>query len=293
MSTPVTGLLRRLSLSARASVAFLVHSNVFISMASASVTVTTMCLADFPLSLGPPFIVFAVTMFVYSADRILDIDEDEQNVPRRAAFTRRYGQFFLGLGILLYVGALGVALALDIPGTVFLLMPLLVTILYSAAGLKRYFLVKNLLVGVSWGLIPLGVGVYFHALWHPEVWFLFGYVTSMLTVAAMIFDIKDIDGDRAEGIATVPTRYGPATTRRLAQALNVAIAGVVVGLVVAGLLPTAYLALLAFHLYVGCYIVAATPDRGTLFYGFIVDGEHLFLALVVVTLDVLVHVFGG
>lgn len=262
----------------------LVHSNVFISLAAASVAVTTMLLADLALRPGPPFMVFAVTMFVYSANRLLDLAEDERNVPTRAAFTRRYGRYCLAVSVALSLGAVAVAVNLDVPGVPALLVPVVVTALYSWGGLKRILLVKNLLVGVSWGLIPLGVAVYTGRLWHPTVWFLSGWVTCVLTVAAMVFDVKDIEGDCAAGIQTLPTRYGPATTRRIAQAANLAVSVVVTGAVLAGFVPQSVLALLAFHGYVGGYITLATPDRGPLFYGFVVDGEHVFLVLVVVAL---------
>jgi 4-hydroxybenzoate polyprenyltransferase len=265
----------------------LVHSNVLISTAAASVAVTTTVLADLAVRPGPPFIVFAVTLFVYSANRLLDLAEDEQNVPGRAAFTRRYGRYCLAGGAALYLGAVAVAVTVDVPAIPALFLPVLVTVGYSWGGLKRVLLVKNILVGVSWGFVPLGVGVYSGRPGHPTVWFLAGWVTCVLTVAAIVFDIKDVAGDRAAGVHTLPTRYGPATTRRVAQAANVAISLAVVGAVFAGFVDRSLLLLLALHCYVGAYVPFAIPDRGPLFYGFAVDGEHVFLALVVVSLEFL------
>jgi 4-hydroxybenzoate polyprenyltransferase len=285
--------LSRCYCSLREMLAVLVHSNVFISAAAASVAVTTMLLADLGLRPGPPFIVFAVTMFVYSANSLLDLAADERNVPTRTAFTRRYGRCCLAVGIALYLAAVALALALEVPGVWALAIPVVVTVLYSWVGLQRVLLVKNLLVGVSWGLIPVGVGVYTGSPWHPVIWFLFGWVTCVLTVAAAVFDIKDIDGDRAAGIRTVPIRYGPKTTRRLAQAANVALALAVVGAVVAGVVAPVFCSLLALHCYVGAYIPFATPEREPLFYGFVVDGEHLVLLLVVATVRALGPALGS
>lgn len=273
--------------TARDGVTVLVHSNVFISLAAACVAVTTMLLTDLGVRPGPPFIAFAVTMFVYSANRLLDLAEDERNLPTRAAFTRRYGRYCLAASVALYLGAVAVAVTFDVPGVPALLVPVVVTVLYSWGGLKRVLLVKNLLVGASWGLIPLGVGVYTGRPAHPTILALGSWVGCTLTVAAVVFDIKDVEGDRAAGIHTVPTRYGPATTRRVAQAANVAVSAAVVGAVLTGLVSTSLLVLLAFHAYVGGYITVAAPDRGPLFYGFVVDGEHVFLALVVTALEML------
>lgn len=279
---------RRWLSSLAAGLRLLIHSNLFISLAAASVVITTVILAGLPFDPVPYFIVFAVTLFVYTVNRFTDLEEDEENVPQRAAFIKRYGRYWLAIGAGLYLATVGAAVVLSLPGAGFLLIPPVVTVVYSLGGIKRVFLVKNLFVGLAWGLIPLGVGVYYGRLWTVEILFLAVYIGAMITIAAVIFDIKDIVGDRAEGIPTVPTRYGPRRTRIVAQAANLLVAAVVVGLVTVGTLPGASLALLAFHGYVGCYIPFASRSRGPLFYGFVVDGEHVFLAGVVLALEWLV-----
>jgi 4-hydroxybenzoate polyprenyltransferase len=276
-----------------AGIEALVHSNVLISASATSVAVTTILLTDHSLRPTPLFIVFAATMFVYSANRFTDLAEDEQNVPSRAAFTRRYGRYCLGVGAVLYLGAVVLALAWELPRAEFLLLPLVVAGLYSIGGLKRRLLVKNLLVGVSWGIIPLGVGVYYGDVWRSEILFLFAHVTAMLTVAAVVFDIKDIEGDAAAGIRTLPNVLGPAATRRLATVANLAVAVTVLGVVAVGIVPRSFLAMLAGNPEIGGYVARATPDRGPLFYGFVVDGEHIFLALVVGGLEILPAVLPG
>lgn len=266
----------------------LVHSNLFISLATLSVVVTTVLLADLPLEPFPLFIVFAATLFVYTVNRFTDLEEDEANVPDRAAFTKRYGRFWLALGVGCYVVAIAAAVVLGLPGAIYLLLPLVVAVLYSVGGVKQLFLVKNCFVGFAWGLIPLGVGYYYHQLWTLEILVVAGYVTAMITIAAVIFDVKDIEGDLEEGIATVPNTLGTAATRRYSQAANVVVAAVVVGLVAGTDLSLEFCSLLAMNGYVAGYIPFATPDRGPLYYGFVVDGEHVFLAAVVVALEWLV-----
>ncbi|SDR11014.1 UbiA family prenyltransferase [Natronobacterium texcoconense] len=266
----------------------LVHSNLFISTATTSVAVTTILLAGLPLEALPLFIVFAATLFVYTVNRLTDIEEDEQNVPGRATFTRRYGRLWLVLGSVLYLAAFVTALALGLPGAIYMPLPLLAAVLYSLVGVKRVFFVKNLFVGLAWGLIPFGVGYYYQQPWTAEILFLAGYVTAMITVAAVIFDVKDIEGDLEEGIPTIPNTVGPAQTRTLAQVGNVAVALGVLAVVAVGVAAPRLLVVLAMNVYVAGYIPFSTPDRGPLFYGFVVDGEHVFLAAVVIGLEWLV-----
>jgi 4-hydroxybenzoate polyprenyltransferase len=156
-----------------------------------------------------------------------------------------------------------------------------VAALYSLFRLKQLLLVKNALVGISWGLIPIGVGVYYGIGSAVEVAFLSGFFTIMLTVAAAVFDIKDIEGDRSKGIRTVPIAVGPRATRRAAAAVTLLVAVAVVSSVAVGLLPRRFLVLLGFLAYVAAYLPFATRDRGALFYGFVIDGEHVFLGALV------------
>ncbi|MEF8978829.1 MAG: UbiA family prenyltransferase [Haloarculaceae archaeon] len=270
--------------SPKSAVLVLVHSNVFIALSATSVAVTTTLLAGFPLAVGPLFIVFAATLFVYNLNRITDMSEDATNVPGRVEFVRAYGRIWLAVGMLLYLLATGLAVTRDLPRAEFIVVPLLVGLLYSLR-VKRILLLKNLLVGASWGLIPLGIGTYFGRVWTADVLFLAVYVCIMITLAAIVFDIKDIEGDRAAGIRTVPVVSDPRTTRVLTQAGNVLVGAGVIGLVAAGVLGVEYLVLLAFHLYVGAYIPFAVPERTLLFYGFVVDGEHVFLAALITLME--------
>ena len=269
----------------RSIAAVLVHSNLFISVAATGVALSTTLLAGHPPEFLPLFIVFAATLFVYSLNRLTDIEEDLRNVPRRAAFIRRYGRLFFLAGVLLYVLAVGGAFALGLSGAPFLFLPVVVAALYSLFRVKRILLVKNLIVGLSWGVIPLGVGFYYGAVFVSEILVPFGFFTVMLTVAAAVFDIKDIEGDRAEGIRTVPIVFGPKATRIGALAVTAVVAVAVVGLVVAGVVPRQFLVFLGFLAYVAAYVPFATADRGPLFYGFVIDGEHVFLTLLVLGME--------
>lgn len=265
-----------------------VHSNLLISVSATSIAIVTILLAGESLTVLPLFIVFAVTLFVYSFNRLTDLDADQTNVPDRAAFVRRYGRALFAVGAVLYLVAIAIAVVAGIRGAAALLVPLIVAVLYSVVGLQRVLLLKNLIVGFSWGLIPLGVGVYYDILWSRHVLFLFGFVTIMLTVAAAVFDIKDIRGDRAAGIRSVPLVLGVDRTRYGAAGVSVSVGLLVVLLVLAGVLPPRYLVLVGFVCYVAAYSLAARRDHSPLFYGFVVDGEHILLAMVVLAMDSLV-----
>lgn len=284
---------RSISATLLGFLSFLVHSNVFISVAATSVAVSTILLAGFELEPVPLFIVFAVTLFVYTFNRLADLEEDEQNVPTRVDFVRRFGKPLFALGVILYAVATAIALFVDIPGAPAMGIPLLVAVLYSLVGLKRVLLVKNFLVGISWGLIPLGVGFYYGAPASVDILFVFVFITVALTIAAMLFDIKDIEGDSAAGISTVPILFGIAWTRRLALLGIFVLAIVTMGMIVSGPLDGQYAFLLAFLGYMAGYSVVADKSYGPLFYGFVIDGEHLFLAILLACYEFLLPSLTG
>lgn len=265
----------------------LVHSNLLISISATSVAVSTMVLADLtpdPLAL---FIVFAATMFVYSFNRLADIAEDQQNIPDRATFVEHYGKPLLAAGGVLYLGAIAIAVWQGIPGAPAIVAPVVVAVLYSVVGLKRVLLVKNLMVGGAWGLIPLGVGVYYGQLLSRDVLVFATFITVMLTIAAAVFDIKDIEGDTEEGIRTLPVVFDAAFTRRLSAASTALVAGFVVAAIAVSFLPPIYSMLVVFNAYIFGYCLVATPDKGVLFYGFVIDSEHILLAALLVGYDAL------
>jgi 4-hydroxybenzoate polyprenyltransferase len=264
---------------------YLVQTNLLISFAATGVAVSTMVLAGIPIRPLPLFIVFAVTMFVYSFNRLSDYAEDKQNLPTRAVFISRYGRPLLALGGGLYAVAIAVAVWLRVPAAPALAIPVVVAVLYSTVGLKRILLVKNLLVGVSWGLIPVGVGVFYSRLGSFDVQFFAAFSAVMLTIAAVVFDIKDIEGDSEQGIRTVPVILGAKRTRQLAAGATAVVGAVLVGLLARGVLSVKYVVLLGFVAYVFGYCLVATRDRGPLFYGFVIDSEHIWLAVVLVALE--------
>ncbi len=241
-----------------------------------------MLFADLTVEALPLFIVFAVTLFVYSFNRLTDLAEDEQNVPDRAAFIKRYGRGLFALGTILYLLATAVAIARGVPGAPAMVVPLVVAVLYSVVGIKRILLVKNLLVGISWGLIVLGVGVYYNQLFAVDILFFFVFITAVLTIAAVVFDIKDIEGDRAEGIRTVPAVVGPKRTRQFSAVAILAVGAVVFLLLVANVLHSQYLILFPFLGYILGYTLVARRDRTPIFYGFVIDVEHTLLAAILV-----------
>jgi len=176
----------------------LVWSNTYISLTAAGMALTTMVLAELPLVGLPLFIAFSTFFFIYNLDRYTDREEDKTNVPQRAAFFERYGRFLLPASAILYLIGLSLAYSRNPLSFAFALSPGILSVIYSIAGAKSILFGKNIIVGLGWGTVPLMVGAYFSGL-GVRVALLFLYFTVVWFINTIVFDVKDIEGDRRGG----------------------------------------------------------------------------------------------
>lgn len=172
-------------------------------------------------------ITFLTTFSTYGLNKLTDIKEDSINAPERAKAIKKIElifkisvavSFFLSL-VLGYFESI-----LTIP---ILLFPLLLGILYSVRlsrkipRLKDITGVKNLTIALSWAVgstffpvvyltnkkIVLIILVFYF-------FFLKSYINSI------IFDVRDIEGDRMSGVRTIPVSLGRKKTKLLLLILN-------------------------------------------------------------------------
>lgn len=257
-----------------------VHSNLIIAFAAVGLGVITVSIAGLPFDPLPLLGVFAAAFLAYTINRLLDRDEDSQNLPGRHAYVTTYGPWMLRGGILLYLLAIVLTILIDPLLTAVLLLPVGFAVLYSAGHAKRIFVVKNGFVGMVWAGIPVGMGLYYGQPFAPQILLLAAIVFLLLSAAAAVFDIKDVEGDRLVGVRTLPVVYGETRTKQLAIGTSLA----TVPLIVTGaiLLSPRFLLLLLYPAYLVIAIPFATPERGPLYYGLVIDGEHILVGLLAV-----------
>lgn len=269
------------------AVDFLVYSNIWISLESVGIALTTMVLAGFPLHLVPLLISFAAPFFVYNIDRLTDAEEDEENMPRRTNFVKSYGLYFTSASIVLYLGSLLLALDKSILTFLFSLAPVIIGGAYSQLDIKDVLVVKNLVVGLSWGAAPLMVGAYFGSLSSFEVLFLSAFFIISFFRSAMVYDVKDIKGDLKEGVKTIPNVFGVELTKQVAYIIDTALILLEIGLVFQNYLSPSFLILVPFHLYIILYVKMVEKSTKEMFYSMIIDGECIFLGLLVLLMSMM------
>lgn len=216
----------------------------------------------------------------YTFDKCARLDpQDEVNDAERTAFIKRFrwplvvaATVGLAVGAVLSwrAGALGLALYFS---------PFIGAILYTSPvvptgkGLRKIKEItglKSAWVALCWGL---GSG------WLPVllaggssttgVEIVIAWTTVRMFVNTVFFDMGDIVGDRIEGVATIPVRFGFRTTRRLLHGINVA-AGAGLALIASlGLVPPIAYVMVGLTAYAGLYLARAIDESTDL--GFVCD----------------------
>jgi 4-hydroxybenzoate polyprenyltransferase len=216
---------RGLTLEA-SGVSFLTSSSIFIALNGLLVTIFSFMLYEIPVDFTMLLCSFLITFSVYSFNKITDVAEDKLNNPYRVKLIRGCEKMWLmlpptSLSASLLIGALRSLLTVPI-----LLTPFIAAFFYSfklspsIPRLKEIFFVKSFVVALSWALVgsllPTAVG----SAAPPMIPLIFTFIFITIFVNTVLFDVRDVDGDRASGIKTIPIVLGVDRTRRLLSSLN-------------------------------------------------------------------------
>lgn len=165
-------------------------------------------------------------------NRVTDLDEDARNHIRGTARVARHKRALTVASFALMIGSL-VAVHLALPGlTPYRIAVHLIGLGYNydlvptARGLSRFkeiYFLKNFGSSVLFVLTcfayPLAVAPGARVMpWGAVVALVLFFVPFELTYE-ILYDLRDLEGDRAEGIPTYPVVHGPETARRIIDAL--------------------------------------------------------------------------
>jgi 4-hydroxybenzoate polyprenyltransferase len=163
------------------------------------------------------FLVFAASLIIYATytlDRSLENKEDSVNHPEFVGAHKKTGLLASGACAVFGTGIFFASSLISPP-----IFPFIVGILYSKGiplgnriiKLKGSCGIKNLVIGITWGgtigLIIAGTGQYGAAI---VIGLYFG---MKLFINSTIFDLKDVEGDLAAGIRTLPVVFGEQRLR--------------------------------------------------------------------------------
>jgi len=205
---------------------FLAVSSIFVGGTGFFQTYAGYILLGLSPNFGICLSVFLMTFSVYSLNKLSDSDEDAINTPERARFLfgRKRAVFIIALaayGFSALIALLSEPLTLPV-----VFIPLVANAVYSSRlipglpRLKDIPVMKNVVVAVSWAsvctLMPFLESSSLEAIVPLVIYFM----VVRVFINTIIFDIRDIDGDRENGIMTIPVLLGNSRTAALLLIAN-------------------------------------------------------------------------
>jgi 4-hydroxybenzoate polyprenyltransferase len=172
-----------------------------------------------------------VVFAVYNLNRKTDEDEDAINHTERYAFTKRYGTVLSRSAVGACIIAICLSILQGLDSFLITIVPLVAGVIYSVPllpaqlgfrRLKEIPFVKSLIVAFSWAVPPTFLPIC-HAALSPglatgivSVFFFFQIFTN-----TVIFDVRDVEGDLASGVKTIPTILGIRRTLLFLTGINI------------------------------------------------------------------------
>ena len=165
----------------------------------------------------------AARTFAFAINRLADRFYDARN-PRTKDRALPRGQISPGaVGALAGVALLVLALAAwQLNPFVLALLPGALVLLVGYSYTKRFTWASHWVLGITDGMATAGAWAAVTAsLAHPAPWLLWLTVTVWMAGFDIIYACEDVDFDRADGLHSVPARFGIPTALRVARANHI------------------------------------------------------------------------
>lgn len=285
--------LEKAFVAGRKVVSFLVSSSLFVALALFSVIYFSFLALNISPDLPMFFAAFLVTFSLYNLNKITDKEEDTFNNPDRLTFITNRTHILLTFSVISYIIALFIGVTSgEIVAIIVLLLPLWVAILYSvriAPGFRRLkdiYIAKSLSVTI--GLVfstSLLAYIYFQNIYIIFIWVFFLFVK--LFINTVLFDVRDIAGDRKLNINTIPAVLGFKKTKYLLILLNSFLIPWVAVMLYLNFF-VALLPVIVFSVFYGYWCIfhfCNSKKKSSLSYDLLVDGEWMVLVIMLVFLQ--------
>jgi len=273
---------------------YLVYSSVYISFAAGAMVFISSILHQVTFSLTVSALGMLITYSIYNLNRKTDESEDAINHSHRYAFTKKYEKILYLSGMGAYLLALVLSCFYGISVILVSAIPLFSGLIYSTPilptgfryrRLKEIPLVKSLLVAIAWALPPALLPVYVSGV-TPSLTTLavILFFFSLVFINTVLFDIRDVEGDRAAGVRTIPVLLGIPRTKSLLTQVNIIFGISVLSLLLLTHTSPVYICLIVIGMiYAQVYILLYhTISTGNLRCDVIADGQFIVLGLLMI-----------
>jgi len=256
---------------------FLAVSSLFIGGTGFFKTYIGYYMLELEPNLVISFAVFLISFCVYSLDKVADVNNDRTNMPERCGFLAGRRNMVIAYSFAAYIGALAIVWMIEPMAVPVVFIPFLANAFYGTKlisgvpRLKDIPVMKNLIVAIAWSLTTILIAGYQVLFSAP---FMVGMVVYFMLIKTFIdtvlYDVRDVKGDREAGVKTMPVLLGEKKTIAALLLLNSTLIPWIM-LAHESVRPLA--AILTVYGY--AYIVYFRTRRNPLVLDFIVEGEWM------------------
>ncbi len=168
--------------------------------------------------------VFLIIYATYTFDRTLGSEEDKIN--KKELISSRKD---IALALCLISLATGCLILFRENLLLIALLPVIIGYIYGKGlrighrvlKLKGNFGMKNLTVSITWGMFLSGIVQHWADSSYIVLLFILPFITVKSFINTVIWDFRDVKGDAAAGIKTLPIHLGEKKARRLLQVMHI------------------------------------------------------------------------
>ncbi|MGM0590707.1 MAG: UbiA family prenyltransferase [Halobacteriota archaeon] len=207
---------------------YVTYGSVYQWLVAAAKSIVAFALLSVPLN---PSLVVAVlvTLTVYTHNQLTDLEEDRVNRPEQAAFAESRRWLLTALSAVSYVLALVISVLGGLASVLLTLLPAVSAYLYgvewipvsSVDRLKEVLVLNTGVVAFAWAVPLAYLPLTFDgelAVVPSVVVFAFFFLRTFLAVE--VFNVRDVEGDRQQGVSTLPVAFGVQRTKYALYALD-------------------------------------------------------------------------
>ncbi len=202
-----------------------------------------------------------MTISIYQWNRLTDWREDSVNCRNELSSAQRHS-VVIRVVCLLFVGLCGVVSLLEpsrnASGVVVAILVL--GVLYSSpipgiGRLKRLHVAKNVVPAFGWALLTVAYPAFAAGQsFSTPVCVAMLYMFGSVAMVELIWDIRDVEGDRSAGIMSVAVVRGAAATKNYVRVLNLGCALLVVLAWSLERVPVIWMGLLAHNVFIALWL---------------------------------------
>jgi len=211
------------------TILFLSVSSLSVGISGFFATFIAYSLLGVPVRIDICIAVFLMAFSLYSINKITDIKEDAINIPERLSFIKGRGELILAYSISAYMLCI-IMTFLDSPSSALLcFIPLVANALYGSRllpglpRLKDIPVMKNVVVAVSWAITLTFLPAAHIMYERSTIALVFFFMLIKAFVNTVLYDLRDVKGDKENKIKTLPVILGTERTVLMLLAFNSAL----------------------------------------------------------------------